>query len=136
MVSDHNVKRPGRSADLNKCLPAIPRLNHLGRWTSQHHCNHVRDRFFIFDNQDLHNFSDLISRTRAAEWVERLRSSVDPGVKRSKDALLNMRTYLLACSLVVILQPLGVLAQNPRVSKESPQPADDRRIQKWSRRVF
>jgi len=25
----------------------------------------VRDRFFIFDNQDLHNFSDLISRTRA-----------------------------------------------------------------------
>jgi len=34
-----------------------------------------------------------------------------------------MRTYLLACSLVVILQPLGGLAQNPRVSKDSPQPA-------------
>ncbi|PYK18450.1 MAG: hypothetical protein DME56_13395 [Verrucomicrobia bacterium] len=29
-----------------------------------------------------------------------------------------MRTYLLACSLVVILQPLGGLAQNPRVSKD------------------
>ena len=34
-----------------------------------------------------------------------------------------MRTYLLACSLVVILQPLGGLAQNPRASKDSPQPA-------------
>src|SRR5437660_3652219 len=34
-----------------------------------------------------------------------------------------MQTYLLACSLVVILQALGGLAQNPRVSKDSPQPA-------------
>ena len=29
------------------------------------------------------------------------------------NALINMRTYLLACSLVVILQPLGGLAHNP-----------------------
>jgi hypothetical protein len=40
------------------------------------------------------------------------------------NGLKNMRTYLLVCSLVVILQPLRGLAQeNPRASRDSPQPA-------------
>src|SRR5260370_8545851 len=40
------------------------------------------------------------------------------------NALINIRTYLLACSLVVILQPLpGLAQQNPRASRDSPQPA-------------
>src|SRR5258708_26479378 len=49
---------------------------------------------------------------------------VDPELKRSMNALINMRTYLLACSLVVILQPLrGLAQQNPKASRDSPQPA-------------
>ena len=40
------------------------------------------------------------------------------------NALINIRTYLLACSLVVILQPLrGLAQQNLRASRDSPQPA-------------
>src|SRR5437763_6477814 len=49
---------------------------------------------------------------------------VDPELKRSINALLNMRTYLLVCSLVVTLHPLrGLAQQNPRASRDSPQPA-------------
>jgi hypothetical protein len=40
------------------------------------------------------------------------------------NGLINMRTYLLVCSLVAILQPLrGLAQQNPRASRDSPQPA-------------
>jgi hypothetical protein len=40
------------------------------------------------------------------------------------NALINMRTYLLACSLVIILQPLlGLAQQKPRASRDRPQPA-------------
>ena len=40
------------------------------------------------------------------------------------DALINMRTYLLACSLIVILQPLrGLAQQNPKALNDGPQPA-------------
>ena len=49
---------------------------------------------------------------------------VDPELKRSINALLNMRTYLLVCSLAVTLHPLrGLAQQNPRASRDSPQPA-------------
>ena len=49
---------------------------------------------------------------------------VDPELQRSVNVLINMRTYLLVCSLVVILQPLcGLAQQNPRASRDSPQPA-------------
>ena len=70
MISDNNVKRSGRSADLNECLPATPCPGYLGSRTSKYHCDHVRDGFFILDNQNLqrvaHDFRDLISRTWAA----------------------------------------------------------------------
>src|SRR5438067_5145510 len=73
MVSNNNVKRSGRKADLNECLPAIPRPGYLGCWTSKHHCNHVPDGFFILDNQDLqrvaHDSRDRISRTWAAGYA-------------------------------------------------------------------
>ncbi len=40
------------------------------------------------------------------------------------NALINMRTYLLARSLIVILQPLrGFAHQNPKASSDGPQPA-------------
>jgi hypothetical protein len=49
---------------------------------------------------------------------------LDPELKRSMNALINMRTYLLVCSLVIILQPLrGLAQQNPRASRDRPQPA-------------
>src|SRR5947208_14376330 len=70
MISDNNVKRSGGSADLNECLPATSRPGYRGRRTSKYHCDHVRDGFFILDNQNLqrvaHDFRDLISRTWAA----------------------------------------------------------------------
>ena len=45
-------------------------------------------------------------------------------LKRSMNALINMRIYLLVCSLVVILQPLcGLAQQNPKTSSDGPQPA-------------
>src|SRR6266849_10673382 len=44
---------------------------------------------------------------------------VDPELKRSMNALINMRTYLLACSLVVILQPSADLRSRTQEHQET-----------------
>ena len=59
-----------------------------------------------------------------AEEIAEYSYLVDPELKRSINALINMRTYLLIFSLVVILQPLrGLAQQNSKASSASPQSA-------------